>query len=52
MERARYIHEALSDLGGYAPRLQGKSITELRSELEEIGRDLLTRLAGSVEVVA
>lgn len=46
IERARFIRETLEGLGSYAPRLQGKTVVGIRQELEEIGRDLMLRLAG------
>jgi len=49
IERARYIRETLEGLGSYAPRLQGKTVVGIRQELEEIGRDMMQRLAGDGE---
>jgi len=49
IERARFIRETLEGLGSYAPRLQGKTVVGIRQELEEIGRDLMQRLAGDEE---
>lgn len=43
--RARFIRETLEGIGEFAPRLQGKSIVEIRAEMEEIGRELCETLA-------
>lgn len=49
IERCHYIRETLSTLGTYAPRLQGKTLVEIRAELETIGTELLNIFAGIYE---
>lgn len=46
VERARFIRESIEGISQSAPRLQGKTLVEVRDELKAIAAELLSTLAG------